>query len=186
MGRQSNAPMIALGLLVGLLALTEVAAGLSFERRTVERRTVSEGAWQPYLTEVDAAIARADVTAATRAWYDARAIAARSGRWQALVDTADAYRRLAPVAGVRDRGASVARELYLEALFRARGAKSLAGVVRATEGFETLGDRAVVAQGLRVARGVAGRDKDTVALERLQALTERAAAAESPSTAARF
>ncbi|HEV8616780.1 MAG TPA: hypothetical protein VGU22_14915 [Methylomirabilota bacterium] len=181
MKRQWNAPMIALGLMIGLLALTEVAAGLSSERRTV-----GESAWKPYVSEVDGAIARNDVNGARRAWYEARTVAARSGRWQALVDTADAYRRLAPVAGVRDGGASVARELYLEALFRARGATSLAGVVRATEGFESLGDRAVVAQGLRVARTVAARDTDAAARARLEALTQRTSASESPSTAVRF
>jgi len=175
------APVIALGLMFGLLALAEVAAGLSSERRTM-----SEGAWKPYVSEVDAAIARGDVNGATRAWYDARTVAARSGRWPALVETADAYRRLAPVAGVRDGGASVARELYLEALFRARAAKSLAGVVRATEGFESLGDRDVVAQGLRVARGVAARDADGAARARLEALTQRVSTTGSPSTAVRF
>ena len=52
----------------------------------------------------------------------------------------------------RARGdAPAARRAYLTALFRARGERSLPGVVRAAEGFEALGDREVVEQALKIA-----------------------------------
>jgi hypothetical protein len=176
-----NGPMVALGLLVvGLLMLSEVAAG-----RAIDRRHTSERTWEPYVAQMSTALERRDVRAATRAWYDARAMALAQGRAEGLLDVGDAYRRLAGVTGLPDGGASVARQLYLSALFRARYERSLAGVVRATEAFESLGDAAVVAHGLRVAHGVAAADPDGAAHARLQALAARAAG--SPrAEAARF
>ena len=175
-----NGPMVALGLLLaGLLMLSEVAAA----GRSIDRRHAAERAWDPYIAQMSAALERHEQRAATRAWYDARAMALAQGRAEGLLDVADAYRRLAGATGVPDGGASVARELYLSALFRARSERSLAAVVRATEGFESLGDAAVVVHGLRVARGVAAADPDSAAQERLQALAARAAVSPRADTA---
>jgi len=52
---------------------------------------------------------------------------------------------------VAGRDAAAARRAYLTALFRARGERSLVGVLTAAGGFKTLGDREVVEHALRMA-----------------------------------
>jgi hypothetical protein len=49
-----------------------------------------------------------------------------------------------------------ARRAYLTALFRARGERSLAGVLSATQGFEALGDREVLEHAFRIAASLKG------------------------------
>jgi len=72
----------------------------------------------------------------------------------------------------RARGdAPAARRAYLTALFRARGERSLRGVLSAAEGFKALGDREVVEHALRMAAAL-GPDADDVAGRRLQALRD--------------
>jgi hypothetical protein len=69
--------------------------------------------------------------------------APRPSSWQAVVRIGD---------DARARGdAGAARRAYLTALFRARGERSLLGVLSAAEGFKTLGDRDVVEHALRMA-----------------------------------
>jgi len=78
-----------------------------------------------------------------------------------------------------------ARRAYLTGLFRARGERSLAGVVWAAEGFLALGDDAVVAEALAMAAPLAAAGGDAVARARLVALRERHAAASALPSAAR-
>jgi hypothetical protein len=171
-----NVSTIALGFfLIALLLLSEVAAG-----RSAERRQANDRAWEPYLAEMDSALQRHDISTASRAWQDARGMALQHRGWNGLIDTADGYRRLAAEAALPDHGGAAARELYRTALFRARAAGSLAGAVRATEGFESLGDALVVGRGLLVARALATRDADADARARLRALSARAEATTSP------
>jgi len=68
--------------------------------------------------------------------------------------------------------ASAARRSYLAALFRARGERSLPGVIGAAERFTVLGDREVVghALGMAASLGVAAGDGET---HRLQALRDQ-------------
>jgi hypothetical protein len=85
----------------------------------------------------------------------------------------------------RARGDAVAaRRAYLTTLFRARDAHALAGVLAAAEGFEALGDEAVVVQALRVADHLARAERDAATLARLRALHARVADA-SPAAASR-
>jgi hypothetical protein len=73
----------------------------------------------------------------------------------------------------RARGdAGAARRAYLTALFRARGERSLFGMLSAAEGFKALGDREVVEHALRMAAAL-GPDADDAAARRLQALRDR-------------
>jgi hypothetical protein len=73
----------------------------------------------------------------------------------------------------RARGeAGAARRAYRTALFRARGERSLLGVLSAAEGFKALGDREVVEHALQMATAL-GLDADDVASRRLQALRDR-------------
>jgi hypothetical protein len=69
-----------------------------------------------------------------------------------------------------------ARRAYLTALFRARGERSLFGVLSAAEGFKSLGDGEVVEQALAMAAGLGPEDD---APTRLQALRDRLAATDA-------
>ena len=90
--------------------------------------------------------------------------APRPSSWQAVLQIAD---------DARARGeAGAARRAYRTALFRARGERSLLGVLSAAEGFKALGDREVVEHALQMATAL-GLDADDVASRRLQALRDR-------------
>src|SRR2546425_800656 len=103
----------------------------------------------------------------------------------------DLYRRIGARGGFHVAAVARARECYLTALLRARGERSLDGVLRATEAFVDLGDEAVVERGLDIARQVAAHDADPRGRERVELLAARWAArmgragAPSPAGAAR-
>ena len=72
--------------------------------------------------------------------------APRAASWHPLLRTGDL---------ARERGdAPAARRAYLAGLFRARGDRSVEGVLRAAEGFAALGDQDVVDQALRMAAAI--------------------------------
>ena len=100
------------------------------------------------------------------------------------VSSAEVVLALGDAALARGDGPA-ARRAYLTGLFRARGERSLAGVVRAAEGFAALGDDAVVAEALAMAVPLAAAGGDAVARARLMALHERQAAASALPSAAR-
>ena len=102
------------------------------------------------------------------------AAAPRPSSWEAGLEVAD--------AALARGDAPAARHAYLIALSRARGERSLPGVVRAAEGLAALGDAAVVAQALETAGRLRAADTDASILARLQALREhRDAPAALPS-----
>jgi hypothetical protein len=68
---------------------------------------------------------------------------------------------------LRREGAARAREAYMTALLRARRDHSVDGVLRAAVAFGELGDRAVVAQALRIA------GQDPRAREQVRAVADR-------------
>src|SRR4029453_15827015 len=82
------------------------------------------------LAAVDAALASGDVAAAMRAWHAAYGATIGSRRWEGFADAGDAYLRITRASGSPAGGISQARDLYLSALFRASGARSLDGVLR--------------------------------------------------------
>lgn len=127
--------------------------------------------WAPHLQRVDAALAEGTVGAALRAWNQAYSAALGSRRWEGMIDVGDAYLRIGERLAYRPAFVAKARELYLAALFRARQQRSLDGVLRATEAFAALDDRQVVAQCLKIARDLAGRDGNAQA--RVQAHASR-------------
>jgi hypothetical protein len=89
----------------------------------------------------------------------------RAMTWQVLVQSGDAARVRGDVAG--------ARRAYMAALMRARGEGSVAGVLRAAEGFRALGDHDVVERALRMA-AVPGPGQERGGDDaRLQALRDR-------------
>ena len=133
--------------------------------------------WAAPLTTVDAALAAGDVAAARSAWQVAYGAALGSRRWEGFADAADAYLRIGRASSAPDSAAPRARDLYLSALFRARDAGSLDGVLRIAAAFDNLGDRDVTVQALRMARRLAGSHPAPSVHERLAALeSERQAA----------
>jgi hypothetical protein len=102
----------------------------------------------------------------------------RTSTWQPLLQIADEARARGDVLA--------ARRAYLTALFRARGERSLPGVLGAAEGFNRLGDRDVVEQALRIAGalGPVDGEADADASRRLQALNEQLHAADALPSAA--
>jgi len=129
-----------------------------------------------YYQRADEALAAGDVVLALRHWRDGHAVAVASRRWEGLVEAGDLYRRIGARGGFHAAAVARARECYLTALLRARGERSLDGVLRATEAFVDLGDEAIVERGLEIARQVAARDVDPRGRERVERLASRWAA----------
>jgi hypothetical protein len=96
-----------------------------------------ERPWAAHLELVDQALAKRNMTAATGAWQDAYAAAARPPRWEGLLDVGDASLRLGETLAPSFVGK--ARGAYLAGLFRARHQGSLEGVLRAAGAFASLG-----------------------------------------------
>ena len=94
----------------------------------------------------------------------------RTTSWQALLDTGHR---------ARARGdAPAARRAYLTALFRARGERSMFGMLSAAEGFKALGDGEVVERALAMAAALGPAGEADAAPTQLQALRDRLAATE--------
>jgi len=120
---------------------------------------------------IDEALPQADIKRARAAWHDAYRIALLRGDWREMAALGDiALRRGATGVHIGD---TEARQAYLGALFRARAQASLEGVMRACEGFATLGDRDVVDEGLRIADGLARTSDEPMASERVLTLRTR-------------
>jgi hypothetical protein len=140
---------VCVGLLSGVLGTSAVAPP-----RPVQSTASAAAAtpWTPYIVAVDAALRSGDLTAASAASTEAYRAALASRRWEGLIEAADAHLRLAGAAGAPQAGIPRARELYLAALFRARDARSLEGVLRAAQAFDRLGDREAADHAMRVAQ----------------------------------
>ena len=107
--------------------------------------------WAVHLAAMDEALREGDVGAAQNAWREAYGAALGSRRWDGYADAGDAALRLGRASGAPAAGVPRARELYLSALFRARDAGSLDGVLRVAASFDALGDRDVTRQAVRMA-----------------------------------
>lgn len=140
---------VCVALLSGVLGTSAVAPPRSVQSAA---SAVATTPWTPHITAVNGALAAGDLTAAAAASAEAYRVALASRRWEGLVEAADAHLRVAEAAGARQAGAPRARELYLAALFRARDAQSLEGVVRVAQSFENLGDREAAGHAMRVAQ----------------------------------
>ena len=119
--------------------------------------------WTSNLQRMDEALAAGDISLAEQAWHDAYGQALGSRRWEGMVEAGDAALRIGAVAKSRRLAEPTARQAYLTALVRARGQRSVDGVVRTAEAFARLGDREVVEQALRIARDLAGTDPEAEA-----------------------
>ena len=149
------------GVVLGGLGLVLASALMSravSTPRALESPAVRDGAapWAAHLATVDTALAVGDVPAALSAWHEAYGAALGSRRWEGFADAGDAYLRIGHASSAPASAVPRARDLYLSALFRARDAGSLDGVLRIAAAFATLGDHDVTVQALRMARRLPG------------------------------
>lgn len=163
----------AIASLIGLTALVAVVAEVGGDHAL---GTEGQIAWRTHLIRVADALARDNVSGAETAWREAYAAALKSRHWEGMVAVGDAYRLVGERGRFRTTSEAKARQTYLIGLLRARAEASLDGVLRVADRFADLGDREVVEQCLRIARGIAARTKDPRAEERVRAFTERWAA----------
>ena len=124
----------------------------------------------------DEALAAGNVVRAVQHWREGHAVTMASRRWEGLVEAGDLYRRIGARGGFHADAVTRARDCYVTALLRARGERSLDGVLRATDALGDLGDDAIVERGLEIARHMAASDPDPRARERVQRLAARWAA----------
>jgi hypothetical protein len=129
--------------------------------------------WAGHLETANIALARGDVSGAVAAWHEGYGIALRSRTWQGLVETADAYLQIAEAGSFRASAKPMARQIYLNALTRAKAQRSVEGALRVATAFDALGDREVVDHCVKVAEGVARRQRDGAAMEQVAAARSR-------------
>jgi len=104
--------------------------------------------WEAPVRVVSEALARGDRASAEWAWRDAWGAALGARRWEGMAAVG--------VLAMRMGESPRAREAFLAALFRARAQRSFAGVLKAEEAFETLGDGMVARQCLFIAGTMPG------------------------------
>ena len=154
-----------------LTGLTVAIASAATAGEAASRRT--EEPWSAFLVAVSDALAAKNISVAHRAWRDAYGAALGSRTWLGMAEVGDAALRIGDVARVRQPYEAKARGSYLTALFRARSAGSLDGVLRIAHAFEALGDREVVEQCIRIAEHVATRARDVEGRVRVKAFAAR-------------
>ena len=146
-----------------LAALTLVVAAVRDGHSHAPSPEPLDPDWTRHLRAMDDALSRRDSDAAVRAHQDAHGAVLAAQSWDGMLAVGAAALRLAPVGASPTGARADARRMYLWALVRARGAGSLAGVLRAGAAFAALGDRDMVALSARIAESlpaVAGRGGD--------------------------
>jgi hypothetical protein len=136
----------------------------------------SRAPWVAHLEVVDAALTEGNVPAALSAWHAAYGAALGSRRWEGFADVADACLRLGRASSAPGSAVPRARDLYLSALFRARDAGSVDGVLRIAAAFDRLGDREVTRNAVRMARGLAGPHPEPAVRQRIAVLEDEPSA----------
>jgi hypothetical protein len=129
--------------------------------------------WAKGLDTARAAVAAGEPDAAARAWREAYGAALDDPGWRGLIEVAAACTRIGRLPNFATAARARARETYWTAQFRARQQRSISGVLKAAEGFGTLGDTAMVAQCIRIAQslspshpyGTAGERSDMEGVE---------------------
>ena len=149
---------IVLAAVVTIVTAGAALVGYGSATPTTESRVT----WEQRMERVEAALASHDVRTAHEAVRevvrDAHATSLRTHAWAPLLQAGDAQQRVEQASGFPALGKERARVAYLAALFHAREARSLDGVLQAAAAFANLGDADVVTQALVVARELAGRD----------------------------
>jgi hypothetical protein len=130
--------------------------------------------WDQYIRVMDAARLRGDFYAAEAARQNAYLAALGSRRWDAMAAVGDASVRLGEeFPRTRENLRPEVHRIYCAALRRARQQESLDGVLRVSEAFADLGDRAEAREGLLVAAEMLAMRGSARDAERLKSLAER-------------
>ncbi len=117
--------------------------------------------WKRHLERAESAASRGDVASALKALDQAYLAALDTGRWEGVVEYADAMLHLRERARLGGGTAAKAREAYLIALWRARDAGSVEGMLRSAEGFARLGDFEALAYAARVIQLYEAREQQS-------------------------
>jgi hypothetical protein len=147
---------------------------MAIELRTHGHHQAFQREWQQRLERIDEAVVLGDTKTAVAVWREAYAASMRSGHWRDLIDVGDAAILIGDVQDFPETAAGAARRSFLTALYRAKAQRSVEGVLRAAEGFASLGDGAAVQNCVAIANRVA--DTDAASRAQVQAFTERFAA----------
>ena len=151
--RQWLAVAVATAAIVGIAALGFSAkAHRGITTRVEPARTTPT--WKAHLERVETLLDSGDRDLAVRTWRDAWIAALSTRDWQPVIVVGDAALRVGEPMPPWSARAS-ARHAYQVALFRARAAGSLDGMLRAAEAFEALGDAEVAREARRMAAAVA-------------------------------
>jgi len=157
---------VLIGLMILVVAVVEVLTAAA-------AGPLGPPPWHVSLARVNEAVERKDYPAAARLWHEAYLSALNARRWEGLVEVADAYRRLGELGGFEQAARARARELYITALFRARGEGSLDGVLRVAAAFMELEDREGVEQCIQIAQRVAQQGQDPLGPLRVRMFADR-------------
>lgn len=106
--------------------------------------------WRGHLERAESAASRRDVASALKAIEQAYVAALETGRWEGVIEYADAVIRLRDRAGLGRATDAKAREAYSIALRRARDGGSVEGMLRSAEGFARLRDFEALAYAARL------------------------------------
>lgn len=150
--RQWLAVAVATAAIVGIAAL-----GFSAKAHRGPTRVEPEGTtptWESHLERLETLLDAGDHDLAVRTWRDAWIAALATRDWEPVVAVGEAALRVGDPMPPWSARAS-ARHAYQVALFRARAAGSLDGMLRAAEAFEALGDAEVAREARRLAAAVA-------------------------------
>jgi hypothetical protein len=110
-------------LVIGVAALAVLpAVAVTQARQASVPRASGDVPWRTHVRVVDEALGRGDVSAATRHWQDAYAVALASRRWDAMLEVGDAFVRIGRASGTPSAAKPNARQAYLVALTRAGAA----------------------------------------------------------------
>jgi hypothetical protein len=135
---------------IGFGAVATSSVSLPAFETSIAREERHERLFPQQLAEVNAAIARKDVSRAILEWRDAYGLALGSRRWETMVEVGDAAARIDALAGLPSGHPTgfraEARQAYLRALFQARSVRSPAGIERVAAAFAALGDKEMAAR----------------------------------------
>lgn len=150
--------LIALAAAVTIATAGAALQGSGSATPTAESRVT----WEQRMERVEAALASHDLRtgheAVREAVRDAHATSLRTHAWAPLLQAGDAQQRVEQASGSAALGKERARVTYLAALFHAREARSVDGVLQAATALANLGDAEMVQHALVVARELVGRD----------------------------
>jgi len=126
------------------------------------------GQWGTHIDEMDEAVAANDTSESIRAWRRAYSAALSHPSWLGLFAVATAALRIGTLPSLTQSAASLSRESYWIAFFRARQQRSLTGVLRTAEAFAVLGDRDAAERCVRVADQLVSNDDDAAEVNRVR------------------